>query len=79
MSQSKTSKDAMEAFDQANEAAAVPAAETGTHARSHAAHLTEEGKVHTTPEGYGKQGREPGTLNEPPQEPSRNGKGHARE
>ena len=49
------------------------------HAHSHAAHLGTEGKVHTSPEGYGKQGREPGTENQPPQDPNRNGKTHARE
>ena len=49
------------------------------HAHSHAAHLESEGKVHTSPEGYGKQGREPGTENQPPQDPNRNGKTHVRE
>ena len=49
------------------------------HAHSHAAHLESEGKVHTSPEGYGKQGREPGTENQPPQDPNRNGKTHTRE
>ena len=46
------------------------------HAHSHAAHLGTEGKVHTSPEGYGKQGRELGTENQPPQDPTRNGKTH---
>jgi hypothetical protein len=49
------------------------------HAHSHAAHLQTEGKVHTSHEGYGKQGREPGTENQPPQDPRRNGKTHNRE
>ncbi len=74
MSQSKNSKEAMEAFDASN--SAVPAAGQGGHDKSHAAHTDVEGKAHTTPEGYGKQGREPGTLNEPPQDPKRNGKTH---
>lgn len=75
MSQSKQSKEAMEAFDASKESA-VPEADQGDHSRSHAAHLETEGKTHTTPEGYGKQGREPGTVNEPPQDPKRNGKTH---
>jgi hypothetical protein len=49
------------------------------HAHSHAAHLDTEGKAHTSPEGYGKQGREPGTENQPPQDPNRNGKTHTRQ
>ena len=57
---------------------AVPG-EDKAHAHSHAAHLETEGKVHTSPEGYGKQGREPGTENQPPQDPRRNGKTHTRE
>ncbi len=75
MSQSKTSKEAMEAFD-ASKQDAVPAAEHGDHAKSHAAHTEVAGKAHTSPEGYGKQGREPGTLTEPAQDPKRNGKTH---
>lgn len=55
------------------EADAVPGSDEA-HAHSHAAHLGTEGKVHVSPEGYGKQGREPGTENLPPQDPRRNGK-----
>ena len=73
MSQSKSSKEAMEAFDASKENA-VPEAEQGDHAKSHAAHAEVAGKVHTSPDGYGKQGREPGTLKEPPQDPKRSGK-----
>ena len=75
MSQSKTSKEAMKAFDASNKNA-VPPAEHGDHAKSHAAHTEIEGKAHTSTEGDGKQGREPGTLTEPPQDPKRNGKTH---
>ena len=57
---------------------AVPGDDTA-HAHSHAAHLATQGEVHTTPEGYGKQGREPGTVNQPPQDPRRGGKAHARQ
>ncbi len=57
---------------------AVPG-DDNAHAHSHAAHLGSEGKVHTSPEGYGKQGREPGTENQPPQDPNRNGKTHTRQ
>ena len=57
---------------------AVPGDDT-KHAHSHAAHLETEGKVHTSPEGYGKQGREPGTERQPPQDPNRNGKTHTRQ
>jgi hypothetical protein len=49
------------------------------HAHSHAAHLGSEGNVHVEPEGIGKQGRESGSLNQPPQDPRRNGKTHTRE
>lgn len=52
---------------------AVPEDDTA-HAHSHAAHLATEGSVHTSPENYGKQGREPGTLKEPPQDPRTSGK-----
>lgn len=54
---------------------AVPGSDNA-HAHSHAAHLHTEGDVHTAPEGYGKQGREPGTVNQPPQDPKRSGKTH---
>ena len=57
---------------------AVPGSDAA-HAHSHAAHLQTEGEVHTSPEGYGKQGREPGTENQPPQDPHRSGKTHNRE
>jgi hypothetical protein len=62
----------------AEHADAVPG-DDKAHAHSHAAHLDSEGKVHTSPEGYGKQGREPGTENQPPQDPNRNGKTHTRQ
>ena len=57
---------------------AVPG-EDKAHAHSHAAHLETEGKAHVAPEGVGKQGREPGAVNQPPQDPKRSGKTHARE
>ena len=50
--------------------------EDKAHTHSHAAHLQEEGNLHTTPEGKGKQGREPGTVNQPPQDPKTSGKAH---
>ena len=77
MAQSQTAKEAMEAFDRAKQGG--DAVGTGSHAHSQAAHLETEGRVHTTPEGYGKQGREPGTVNQPPQDPKRNGKARGRE
>ena len=50
------------------------------HAHSHAAHLQPEANIHlVSGGGAGKQGREPGTLREPPQDPKRNGKGHGRQ
>ena len=81
MPQSKDSKEAMESFDAHNKGTetAIPDAEEGIHNKSEAAHLESTGHVKTTPEGYGKQGREPGSLKEPPQEPGRNGKGRHRE
>ena len=79
MSQSKTSKEAMEAFDNAKAHDSAVPGEHGDHSRSHAAHLENEGHVSTIPEGYGKQGREAGTLKEPPQDPSRSGKTHHRQ
>lgn len=54
---------------------AVPGADKA-HAHSHAAHLGTEGNVHTAPEGVGKQGREPGSVNQPPQDPKVSGKAH---
>ena len=78
MPQSQNNKEAMEAFDAHGESA-VPEAETRTHNRSQAAHLSSEDHVKTSPEGYGKQGREPGIVNQPPQDPTRNGKGRHRE
>ena len=53
--------------------------DNNAHGHSHAAHLQTEGHVHTSPEGYGKQGREPGIVNQPPQDPKRNGKTHTRQ
>ena len=81
MAQSRDSKEAMESFDAHAKGTetAVPDAEQSTHNRSQAAHLGTEGHVHTSPEGYGKQGREPGIVNQPPQDPMRNGKGRSRE
>ena len=70
---SKLAREACEASER-NKNSAVPGAEQGGHAKSHAAHLETEGKAHVIPEGYGKQGREPGTLNEPPQDPLTSGK-----
>jgi hypothetical protein len=49
------------------------------HAHSHAAHLESEGNVHLAAEGIGKQGREAGSLDRPPQDPNRNGKTHTRQ
>ena len=76
MAEGHDSKQAREAFEaeERNKNSAIPGAEQGSHAKSHAAHLETEGKAHITPEGSGKQGREPGTLNEPPQDPRTQGK-----
>ncbi len=60
---------------QASHVDAVPGADTA-HAHSHAAHLETEGNAHTMPEGKGKQGREAGTVNQPPQDPKTSGKAH---
>ncbi|AFL88481.1 hypothetical protein Terro_2580 [Terriglobus roseus DSM 18391] len=49
------------------------------HAHSHAAHLAEEGKVHLGAENIGKQGREAGTEDHPPQNPTRDGRTHTRQ
>jgi hypothetical protein len=57
---------------------AVPG-DDNAHAHSHAAHLGNTGTLHLAPEGVGKQGREAGSLNQPPQDPTRNGKTHTRE
>ena len=54
---------------------AVPS-DDQAHAHSHAAHLQAAGAVHTAPEGYGKQGREPGVVNQPPQDSKTSGKAH---
>ena len=56
----------------AEHADAVPG-DDKAHAHSHAAHLEETGKTHLAAEGVGKQGREAGSLNQPPQDPARNG------
>ena len=76
MAEGHSSKQAREAFEasERNKNQAVPGAEEGGHAKSHAAHLETEGKAHMTPDGYGKQGREAGTLKEPPQDPRTQGK-----
>lgn len=75
MAEGHDSRQAREAFEvsERDKNEPIPGAEQGGHAKSHAAHLETEGKAHTTPEGYGKQGREPGALNEPPQDPLRQG------
>lgn len=49
------------------------------HAHSHAAHLHETGNASLSTAGIGKQGREPGSIQQPPQDPKRNGKTHHRE
>ncbi len=67
-----------ERLSEAVKADAVPG-EDKAHAHSHAAHLATEGPVRTAPEGVGKQGREPGAVNQPPQDPKRSGKTHTRE
>jgi hypothetical protein len=47
------------------------------HAHSHAAHLHDNGNAHISSVGVGKQGREPGAIQQPPQDPKRNGKTHS--
>ena len=79
MSQSKDSKDAMEAFDNAKAAESAVPGQHGEHGHSHAAHLETEGKAKTEPQGYGKQGREPGTRIEPPQNPNQGHKDYRHE
>ena len=76
MAEGHDSKQAREAFEasERSQNSAVPGADQGGHAKSHAAHLQAGGDAHTAPEGDGKQGREPGTLNEPPQDPRTQGK-----
>jgi len=64
--QSKTHIDAVPGNDKA-------------HAHSHAAHLHETGNASLSMGGIGKQGREPGSIQQPPQDPKRNGKTHHRE
>ena len=54
---------------------AVPGADNA-HPHSHAAHLATEGNVHLAPESVGKQGREPGSVNQSPQDPKLSGKVH---
>ncbi len=71
--QSKMHGEALSEALKAEHVDAVPGADTA-HAHSHAAHLRTDGNVRTSPEGYGKQGREPGTVNQPPQDPRRDGK-----
>ena len=46
------------------------------HAHSHAAHLGSEGNAQTSPTHTGKQGVEPGAIQQPPQDPKRSGKAH---
>lgn len=46
------------------------------HAHSHAAHLHETGNASVSAVGIGKQGREAGAIQQPPQDPKRNGKTH---
>lgn len=48
----------------------------GSHARSQAAHTETQGHVRNSAEGNRKQGAEPGTLVEPPQDPKATGKAH---
>ncbi len=60
----------------ADHADAVPG-DDKAHANSHAAHLHDAGNTRLAAEGIGKQGREPGAINQPPQDPTRNGKTRA--
>ncbi len=76
--QTKMHGDKLSEAIKAEHADAVPGEDTA-HAHSHAAHLGTEGNVRTSPESYGKQGREPGTLKEPPQDPRGSGKTHNRQ
>jgi hypothetical protein len=61
----------------ADHADAVPG-DDKAHAHSHAAHLHDEGNTRLAAEGIGKQGREPGSINQPPQDPKLTGKNHNR-
>ncbi len=76
--QSRLHGKALSEVVKAEHADAVPGSDAA-HAHSHAAHLDVQGEVHTSSEGYGKQGREPGAVNQPPQDPARSGKTHVRE
>ena len=49
------------------------------HAHSHAAHLHDSGNASISAVGIGKQGREAGAIQQPPQDPKRNGKSHHHE
>jgi hypothetical protein len=59
----------------AGESGAIPAAENGGHARSPAAHLHEDAKLHDNQSAV-KHPVQTGQLREPPQEVSRSGKAH---
>lgn len=56
----------------------VPGSDKG-HAHSHAAHLGTEGNVRPSTVNIGKQGREAGSIQQPPQDPARNGKSRHRQ
>ena len=77
---SKANQEAMHEADAHNIAAAqtdaVPAADEGGHAHSHAAHLHESGEQKINPAGNNHQNADPGGLKQPPAEISRAGKQH---
>ncbi len=62
----------------AGHADAVPGNDKA-HAHSHAAHLHDDGNAHVSPVAVGKQAREAGSINQPPQDPKRSGKTHGRQ
>lgn len=81
MAEGHDSKQAREAFEEAerHQSQSIPGAGQGSHAKSHAAHLQTEGKVHITPEEHHRQGSEPGDLRQPPQDPGRVGETYRRQ
>ena len=67
---------AAEAHILASQPGAVPPADEGGHALSHAAHLHESGTEKSKPAGNNHQNANPGGLKQPPAEISRAGKQH---
>ncbi len=76
---SKANQEAMhdaDAHNLASQPGAVPPADEGGHAHSHAAHLHTTAEEKTTPAANNHQTAAPGALRQPPAELSRAGKQH---